>query len=190
MRLGLKKKILKLYIRYKLFCFRLFYFFLGFEYVNCKLTYVDKSLIIPILKKYGANIGDDCEIESPLIINTKNGYKQLVLKRNVYIGKNATLDLKGGIEIDENVTISFGTTIISHIDVGKSLIKKDYPTRYEKTIISKNCYIGAGSIFLLGVKLGENCIVAAGSIVTKSFPENSIIAGVPAKVIKKIELEN
>jgi acetyltransferase-like isoleucine patch superfamily enzyme len=188
MQIGIRKKILKLYIWYKLFVLRLFYFLFGFEFINCKLTFVDKRLIIDILKKYGADIGKHCEIESPIIINTKDGYDKLILKRNVYIGKNVTLDLKGGIEIHENVTVSFGATIISHIDVGKSSVKKKYSTQYKKTIISKNCYIGSGSIVLLGVQLGENCVVAAGSIVTKSFPVNSIVAGSPAKLIKRLKL--
>ena len=54
-------------------------------------------------------------------------------------------------------------------------------------IIGKRCWIGANAIILPSVELGDNVVVAAGSVVTQSFPENSVIAGVPAKLIKKLQ---
>ena len=104
---------------------------------------------------------------------------------NVHIGKSVILDLMGSIDIMENSTIALGTAIISHIDAGKSCLKMHYKTEYQKTIIGRNCYIGANCTILMGTKLGENCLVAAGSVVTKSFPPNSFIAGVPAELKKK-----
>lgn len=52
--------------------------------------------------------------------------------------------------------------------------------------IGDNCWIGANAILLPGVKLGNHTIVAAGSVVTKSFPDNCLIAGVPARIIKEL----
>jgi acetyltransferase-like isoleucine patch superfamily enzyme len=66
--------------------------------------------------------------------------------------------------------------------------KKDYYS-HDKSIspirIGKNCWLGANSVILPGVELGDNVIVGAGAVVTKSFPENVILAGVPAKIIGK-----
>lgn len=66
--------------------------------------------------------------------------------------------------------------------------KKDYHS-HDKSIspirIGKNCWLGANSVILPGVELGDNVIVGAGAVVTKSFPENVILAGVPAKIIGK-----
>jgi acetyltransferase-like isoleucine patch superfamily enzyme len=53
--------------------------------------------------------------------------------------------------------------------------------------IGKNVWLGAGAIILPGVTVGENSIVAAGAVVTKDVPSNTIVGGVPAKFIKKID---
>jgi acetyltransferase-like isoleucine patch superfamily enzyme len=52
--------------------------------------------------------------------------------------------------------------------------------------IGRNCWIGSNVIITDGVNIGDNCVVAAGAVVTKSFPDNSLLGGVPAKLIKKI----
>ena len=59
-------------------------------------------------------------------------------------------------------------------------------TKGKQIIIGDNCFIGAHSFILKGVRLGEHCVVGANSVVTKSFPKFSIIAGNPAKLIKTI----
>jgi len=56
-------------------------------------------------------------------------------------------------------------------------------------MIGKRCWIGANATILPGVKLGDGVIVAAGSVVNKSFPSGSVIAGVPAKLIKRQRLK-
>ena len=54
----------------------------------------------------------------------------------------------------------------------------------QAVVIGNNCWLGAGCTILSGVTVGDGCVIAAGSIVTKSVPPNSVVAGVPAKVIK------
>jgi acetyltransferase-like isoleucine patch superfamily enzyme len=62
---------------------------------------------------------------------------------------------------------------------------KEYQTSSIK--IGRNCWLGNGVVITAGVELGDNVVVGANAVVTKSFPSNVIIAGVPAKVIKQIE---
>ena len=59
-------------------------------------------------------------------------------------------------------------------------------TSHKGIIVGDNCWIGAKATILDGVRIGNGCVIAAGSVVTKSFPDNVIIAGNPAKIIKKL----
>jgi len=88
-----------------------------------------------------------------------------------------------GIIIGDNTIFAPGVKIISanHDINNYNVWEKDNPI-----IIGKNCWIGTNAVILPGVELGDNVIVGAGSIVTKSFPSNCIIAGNPAKIIKRI----
>jgi acetyltransferase-like isoleucine patch superfamily enzyme len=63
---------------------------------------------------------------------------------------------------------------------------------YEKSSvkIGRNCWLGNGVVITAGVELGDNVVVGANAVVTKSFPSNVVIAGVPAKIIKEIESVN
>lgn len=91
------------------------------------------------------------------------------------------------IDIGDNVTVSTNVTFVTH----DNSIKFLYPTKsdiFGKIVIGNNCFIGENSIILYGVTLADNVIVAAGSVVTKSFRDsNIIIGGNPARIINTWE---
>lgn len=89
-----------------------------------------------------------------------------------------------GIRIGENVRMGPGIKIISanHNTYNYEIHDEEKPI-----VIGNNCWIGANAVILPGVEVGDHTIVAAGAVVTKSFPEGDcIIGGVPARVIKMI----
>jgi len=92
------------------------------------------------------------------------------------------------ISIGSNVTITQNVTFHTH-DGAVGVFRKEYPgiNIYGKVIVGDNVFIGSDSIFLPGVTVGNNVIIAAGSVVTKDVPENSVVGGVPAKVIKSLD---
>ncbi len=187
----MRKIISKIYISVKLKLIKILYFLFGFEYLNTVLQNCQKEYIIPILKIGGAEIGQNCEIESPLIINAKGNYKNLILKDNVYIGKDCLIDLKGQIRIEHNVVISMRTCLISHIDLGQvNNLRSLYQKKVMTTIIDDNVYIGANSTILMGVHIEKSAFIAAGSVVTKDVPPLTMVGGVPAKFIKKLNFED
>lgn len=87
-----------------------------------------------------------------------------------------------GIFIGDHTIFAPGVKIIS---ANHSKNNLDNHTKSNPIYIGENCWLGTNSIILPGVKLGDNVIVGAGSVVTKSFPSNVTIAGNPAKIISK-----
>lgn len=88
------------------------------------------------------------------------------------------------IEIGNNVTFSIRVVLLAHDASSCKLIEM---AKIGKIIIHDNVFIGANSTILPNVEIGENSIIGAGSVVTKSIPPNSVVAGVPARVISSIE---
>jgi len=94
------------------------------------------------------------------------------------------------IEIGNRVLISNDVAFVTH-DGGVFIFKKevnDIAGHFGKIKIGNNCFIGYRTIILPNVQIGDNCIIAAGSVVAESFPDNSVIMGNPAKVIFKTDL--
>jgi acetyltransferase-like isoleucine patch superfamily enzyme len=87
-----------------------------------------------------------------------------------------------GVEIREGTIFAPGIKIIS----ANHGVEKDNREWIQQSpiIIGKDCWIGTNAVILPGVVLGDNVIVGAGAVVTHSFPDNTIIAGVPAKIIR------
>ena len=95
------------------------------------------------------------------------------------------------IEIGDNTTISFDVAFVNHD--GGTRVVRNIPGQnpetviYGKITIGKNCFIGCRVTLLPGIKIGDNTIIGAGSVVTKDIPANSVACGVPCKVICTME---
>lgn len=99
------------------------------------------------------------------------------------LSNNCYIQALQGIELGENFLFAPGTTIIS-VNHGVNNEFKDDKTK--PVVIGNNVWFGANVTVLPQVNLGDNVVVGAGSVVTKSFPSNSVIAGNPAKLIKSL----
>lgn len=151
--------------------------------VHLNNTFHAKQEINQILSAIvGAKIDDTVTVMLPF--HTDFG-KHITLGKHVFINRNAMFVDLGGITLDDHVLIGPRVNLITV----NHLI--DPPNRrglLTKPIhIKKNAWIGAAATVLPGVTIGENSVVAAGAIVTKDVPDNVIVVGSPAKIIKKIE---
>lgn len=129
-----------------------------------------------------SEINESVAVFTPLYLNYG---KNLKIGKNVFINIDCVfLDL-GGITIEDNVLIAPKVSLLTE---GHPLDPENRLGLVAKPIhIKKNAWIGAGSTILQGVTIGENAVVAAGSVVSKNVPDNTVVGGIPAKIIKAID---
>ena len=128
-----------------------------------------------------SEIDESVAVFTPLYINYG---KHTKIGKNVFINFNCTLLDLGGITIEDNVLIGPNVSILSE---GHPISPEDRHSLIPKAIhIKRNVWIGAGATILQGVTIGENAIIAAGAVVSKDVPDNTVVGGIPAKVIKTI----
>lgn len=139
--------------------------------------------IFDFVNLYGCSIDDGTKVGTFVEI-----------QKNAFIGKNCKISshtfICEGVHIEDNVFVGHNVTFINdklpratNID-GSMQTEADW--KVEETFIKKGASIGSSSTIMCGITIGENSIVGAGAVVTKNVPPNTIVAGVPAKVIKKL----
>lgn len=164
----------------------------GGEGINIPLMFMPTRAIAPTLRSYGARIGRNVRFLSPLVIHNSRAeraryYENLRVGDQCYLGRELFLDLQAEILIEDRVTISHRVMILTHTDAGDSPLKdRVINTEKAPVIIRRGAYIGANVTILQGVEIGEESVVGAGAVVTRSVPPSSVVAGVPARVLKTV----
>lgn len=140
----------------------------------------------PFVNLYGCEVGD----------NTKIG-AFVEVQKNAKVGRNCKISshtfICEGVTIEENVFIGHGVVFINDLfprattAEGELQTEKDW--RVEPTLVKRGASIGSGATILANVVIGENAMVGAGSVVTHDVPDNAVVAGNPAKVLRTITPE-
>jgi len=111
--------------------------------------------------------------------------------RNIHIGKNVFINAgckfqdQGGIFIGDNVLIGHNVVLAT---IDHDLNPYDRHNIYQPIRIGDRVWIGSNAVITKGVTIGEGAVVAAGAVVTKDVPPFTVVGGVPAKVLKKIDI--
>jgi acetyltransferase-like isoleucine patch superfamily enzyme len=108
---------------------------------------------------------------------------------NTWVGPFCSLDGTGGLSIGKFCSITAGCQLLSHDTVKWALSGGREQFEHSRTEIGDCCFLGTHAVVLKGVKIGSRCVVAAGSVVTKSVKEDSIVAGVPARQVGTVDID-
>lgn len=133
---------------------------------------------------YGCVIGD----------NTKIG-AFVEVQKNAYIGKHCKISshtfICEGVTIEDNVFVGHNVSFINdtypRATAANGQLQTEADWKVEPILVKKGASIGSGSTILSNVTIGENAIIGAGSVVTKDVPANTIVAGNPARVKRRIK---
>ena len=171
------------------------YFVLKCEYfyltqMGQGLSYVIENMppryIISILRKYGVEIGENCQIDSGLTIHRikkKQDVKKLNIGNRVYIGHNMIFDLSTNIIIENDCGFGANCQIWTHVG-DYTYDYTDYCDKTNPVTVKSGVVVYSGSIISQGITIGEYARVLAGSVVTRDIEAKSVIGGIPAKIIK------
>jgi len=161
----------------------------GMDGVSRVVRHTTRPGIVPVLRMFGAAIGEGCDIEAPLVLhNARPDFGHLRVGARCHLGKDVLIDLAEAVTIADRVTVSMRAIILTHVDAGQSPLALDVlPARRAPVTLGPGCYIGAGAIILAGVEIGERSVIGAGAIVTRSIPPFTVAAGSPARPLRKID---
>jgi acetyltransferase-like isoleucine patch superfamily enzyme len=132
---------------------------------------------------YGCEVGD----------NTKVG-AFVEIQKNANVGKNCKISshtfVCEGVTIEDGVFIGHNVAFINdsypRAATGEGQLQTEADWKVEKTLVKAGASIGSGCTILSNVTIGENALVGAGSVVTKDVPPNTVVAGNPARVLRKL----
>lgn len=166
---------------------------------SCKQVLGQPRLYYPLLLNGKGKIyfGENTQIG---VINSPNYYShysyfearnsesEIRIGNNVAINNHCTIEALSKITIQDNVLIGVNCSILDNDGHSLKIDSRLSGTpKSAEIIIEKNVFIGDNVTILKGVTIGENSVIGNGSVVTKSFPSNVIIAGNPAQIIKEIK---
>ena len=148
-------------------------------------SYIGKPIFI---QRKGIRIGNNVRIYPGMRAELTCKDAVIDFCDNISVGQNLHIVCyKGNLQIGKNTTIS-GNVFISNVDhcysdIGIHILEQELV--YKETLIGENCFIGYGAVILPGTKLGKQCIIGSNSVVKGEYPDYCVIAGAPAKIIKK-----
>jgi len=130
-------------------------------------------------------VADSCELNQGVELNPFGG--AIRIARRVWLGPYVVIYGHGGVEIGEQTLVSMHCTILSsnHGVPPLGTLIRDVPDELLPTKIGRDVWIGANAVILGGVTIGDGAVIAAGAVVNRDVEAGAVVAGVPARLVRK-----
>jgi acetyltransferase-like isoleucine patch superfamily enzyme len=133
---------------------------------------------------YGCEVGDGTKIGAFVEI-----------QKNATVGRNCKISSHSfvceGVTIEDEVFVGHGVTFINDIypraTAAGGVLQTEADWKVVPTLVRKGASLGSGATILAGIEIGENAIIGAGAVVTKNVPANAIVAGNPARLLRRLQ---
>ena len=136
-----------------------------------------------LLLMRGSQVGDRPKFGRNLWIDD---YSKLLIGNHVFFNYGCQLQATGGIQIDDNVLLGPGVTILSaNHDIARGTCMRTGPAIFKPVHIESDVWLGGRCVISPGVTVGQGAVVAAGAVVTKNVPPYTVVGGAPASFIKE-----
>jgi acetyltransferase-like isoleucine patch superfamily enzyme len=142
------------------------------------------------LRVLGARIGARTILHDVRFFNLyRRGLRGLDIDEECFVGDECLFDLAEGIRLERQVTLAERVVILTHLNVGYDdhPLQRHFPAMAAPVTIRAGSFVGACATVLPGVEIGPAAFVAAGSLVRENVPPRSLVAGVPARLVRSLE---
>lgn len=147
------------------------------------------QLRAPWLRLLGARVGRGSLLHDVRFFNLyRRGLGGLDIADDCFLGDECLLDLADGIRLEHQVTLAERVLILTHMNVGyrDHPLQSQFPSQTAAVVIEQGAFIGANVTILPGIRIGARSFVAAGSVVNADVPAGSLVAGVPARLVRTL----
>jgi acetyltransferase-like isoleucine patch superfamily enzyme len=132
------------------------------------------------------------EPHSEFVPNPYNSHAWIVgepdIGEGTWIGAFTVIDGSGGLKIGTGCNISSGTHIYTHSTVRRCVSGREFPeVERAPVVIGDNVFVGANAVVLMGTTIGDGAVIGAGAVVTTDVPPGAIAAGVPARIVGRVD---
>lgn len=156
---------------------------------------IDHLLYFPQARKFflvalGSKIGNESQVMNVKFFNWHHtGPSGLKIGNFCFIGDETLFDLYDQVILEDQVTLAQRVTVLTHLNVGYQShpLQKYFPKTKKPVIFKRGCVVAAAATILPGVTIGEESFVASGSVVVNDVPPKTLVAGVPAKIVRSIK---
>ena len=156
----------------------------GFAGLALVVSIMPKRFIIPILRIYGAQVGNNCDIDIGLLLHRFTlPLDNLIIEDNVHLGYHTYLDLTERIQFEKDTAVGSFSLFVTHTGDWTSDRSDEHETR-GPIHVGKAVIIYSGVIVTPGITIGDYARIAASAVILKDIPSYAFAAGVPA-IVKK-----